>query len=452
MTKKALLITGQESETISTLARNLIPAGGVCLFARQMKQMKALGIDEMHIITDWFVPDFEREIKNCRNRPETILIHSTKTAPLKLLEHNIEGNSWFLIEEGVILDDRVIRHVDQHPSPTVISFIGHHEFLEERTAHGITLSLDTEEGYFGSLAKLSSATLAANVRKLNSLDALPGAFKAISRANDCEIIKVIDIPRYMTGRQRNVDMVWMPLMRREDEHKGTAVLLEQTEMPGQDWVARYLYRHIENFDVKYLCKTPVSPNHLTILASLIGAYIIYLFWRGHMVPALFAAFGTTILYGISHKLGHLKMVAPKFDVLARLYKKAVTYGYYVAIAAYLWNFNGLVPVLLAQTLILFHLADEIQGEFFRRMTGHPLWYGTGFDRKFQLIAAGSNIIIWILLPFFLFDQWVVGLGFACGYVIITFFVHQLRLVYHLKNIMVGESETFARNFKKTKIL
>ncbi|HEC00229.1 MAG TPA: hypothetical protein ENI91_00915, partial [Sphingomonadales bacterium] len=63
MTKKALLITGQESETISTLARNLIPAGGLSLFARQMKQMKAIGVNEMHIITDWFVPDFEREIK-----------------------------------------------------------------------------------------------------------------------------------------------------------------------------------------------------------------------------------------------------------------------------------------------------------------------------------------------------------------------------------------------------
>jgi hypothetical protein len=217
-------------------------------------------------------------------------------------------------------------------------------------------------------------------------------------------------------------------------------------------VARYIYRHIENFAVKYLCKTPVSPNHLTILVSLIGTYVIYLFWRGHMVPALFAAFGTTILYGISHKLAHLKMVIPKFDVMARLYKKAVTYGYYAAIAAYLWGLYGMAPVLLALMLILFHLADEIQGEFFRRMTGHPLWYGIGFDRKFQLIAAGPNITLWVLLPFFLFDQWVVGLGFACGYVIITFFVHQLRLVYHLKNIMVAESETFARNFRKTKIL
>lgn len=452
MTKKALLITGQESETISTLARNLIPAGGLSLFARQMKQMKAIGVNEMHIITDWFVPDFEREIKNCTNRPETVHIHSTKTAPLKLLEHNIEGNSWYLIEEGVIIDDRIINHIDQHPSPTIISFIGHHEFLEERTAHGITLPLETEEGYFGSLARLSSATLAANVRKLNSLDALPGALMAISRANDCELVKVIDIPRYMARRQRNVDMVWMPLMRREDEHKGTAVLLEQTEMPGQDWIARYIYRHIENFTVKYLCKTPVSPNHLTILASLIGAYIIYLFWNGHIVAALFAAFGTNILYGISRKLGHLKKIAPKFDVPARLYKKIVTYGYYAAIAGYLWGFHGLVPVLLVLTLVLFHLADEIQGEFFRRMTGHPLWYAASFDRKFRLIAAGPNITLWVFLPFFYFDQWLIGLGFASGYVVITFFVHQLRLVYHLKNIMVAESETFARNFRKTKIL
>ena len=52
MTKKALLITGQESETVSTLARNLIHTGGMSLFARQMKQMKAIGVEEMHVVSD----------------------------------------------------------------------------------------------------------------------------------------------------------------------------------------------------------------------------------------------------------------------------------------------------------------------------------------------------------------------------------------------------------------
>ena len=156
MTKKALLITGQESETVSTLARNLIHTGGMSLFARQMKQMKAIGVTEIHVVTDWFAQDFEKEILNCTARPDDIFIHSTKDAPLKLLEHNNDGNSWFLIEEGVILDDRIIDQIATHPSPSAISLIGHHEFLEERTANGILLQLEGAEGYFASIAKLSA--------------------------------------------------------------------------------------------------------------------------------------------------------------------------------------------------------------------------------------------------------------------------------------------------------
>jgi len=69
-----------------------------------------------------------------------------------------------------------------------------------------------------------------------------------------------------------------------------------------------------------------------------------------------------------------------------------------------------------------------------------------------LIAGQRNTQIWMLLPFALFDQWVAGFGFICAYGIITFFVHQVRLVYHLKNFMVESSSRFAENFKKTKIL
>lgn len=452
MTKKALLITGQESETTSTLARNLVHVGGLSIFARQMKQMKAIGVTEMHVVTDWFTQDFEKAILNCSMRPEQIFIHNTKDAPLRLLEHNIEGNSWFLIEEGVVVDDRIIDQVATHPSPTVINIIGHHEFLEDRTANGIMLQLEGEECFFGSIARLSSGTLAANIRKLNNLEGLPNALKAISRANDCEIVKVVDIPLYLSDQRRNVDLVWYPVVRREEDDKATDTLLEQAHKDGLDWVARYIYRYIENFIVKYLCKSPITPNQVTVMTGLLALCTVYLFWAGHLFPALFATYAVGIFYGVSKKLTHVKSLTVKFSGYAHLLGMVIEYGWYIAIAASLSPTYELAPFLMAGTLILFHLADKIQYEFFRRMTNRHIYMMDVFDRKFQLIAGSRNTLVWALLPFALFDQWYLGLGFICGYAIITFFVHQLRLVYHLKNIMVATDEIFAENFKKTKIL
>ncbi|MCF8474091.1 MAG: hypothetical protein K9G26_05275 [Emcibacter sp.] len=452
MTKKALLITGQESETISILAKNLIPVAGMSIFARQMKQMKAIGVDEMHVVTDWFVPDFEKEIKNCSSRPANIFIHSTKDAPLKLLEHNNEGNQWLLIEEGVILDERIIRLIDHHSSPTVLSFIGHNDFLEERTAKAIVLHLETQQGFFGSIAKLSSQTLAANVRKLNSLEGLPHALHAISRANDCIIVNVTEIPLYVPENRRNVDLVWLPITRRDEGDKGTKILLSHAHKDILDWPAKYIHSPLEDFIIKYLCKFPIIPPYIIIANGILSLLIIYLFWNGFMIPALVGAYLALILSGVETKLAYLKMFQSKTEQLKPLIDKTLEYCWYIAIAAYLSNLYGLLPLIIATTLILFNLADIIQSEFFRRMTNTEICNTDPFDRKFEIIAGGRNTYMWSLLPFALYNQWVVGLLFIGIYGIITFFVHQIRVVYHLKNIMIENSELFAKNFKKTKIL
>ncbi|MCK5425035.1 MAG: hypothetical protein KAI89_06655 [Emcibacter sp.] len=452
MTKKALLITGQESETISTLARNLIQVGGLSIFARQMKQMKAIGVEEMHVVTDWFTRDFEKEILSCASRPASIFIHNTKDAPLKLLEHNNEGNSWFLLEEGVIIDDRIIQQVASHPSPTVINLISYLEFLEERTANGISLKLEEQEGYFGSIARLSSGTLAANVRKLNSLEGLPAALKSISRASDCVIAKLTEIPLYITNHRRDVDLIWFPIIRREDSDKATDVLLEFTQKNSLDWPAKFIHRPLGDFMVKQLCKFPISPNHITMITGLLGFYIIYLFANGHMLPALFGAYAVGIMGSVVGKLAKVKILTTKIGKFGHLLDKLVEYGWYLAIAFSLSATFGEAPVIMAAALILFHLADEIQSEFFRRLSGFNIYDTGSFDRKMRLIGGSRNTQLWALLPFALYGQWYMGLAFICAYGIITFFVHQARVVYHLKNMMIADSETFAENFKKTKLL
>ena len=452
MTKKALLITGQESQTVSTLARNLIHGGGLSIFARQMKQLAAIGVEEIHLVTDWFAQDFEKEVLNCTARPDKIFIHSTKNAPLKLLEHNNDGNVWFLLEEGVLLDDRLIEQVANHTSPTLITLIGHNEFLEERTANGIFLHLEACEGYFGSIAKLSSKTLSANIRKLNSIEGLPNALKAIARAGDCEILKLIDIPLYVEKYGRTIDLIWLPLVRREEGDLGTQVLSEYAQNSAQDYVARYIYHFAERQLVKYICKSPVSPIHVITLSSLMGFYVMYLFWAGNIFPALFGSYMVSILYAMNDKFIHVKRVPLKFERLAHLLAKIIEYGWYLAFATYLSTQYGSAASIMAITLILFNIADEGQLEFYRRMAGHRLYYSAQFDRRFQLIAGRRNTLMWALLPFVLYDQWYLGLGVLCAYAIVTFFVHQVRVVYHLKNLMIENSSLFAANFKNTKIL
>ncbi|PHZ85804.1 hypothetical protein [Paremcibacter congregatus] len=452
MARKALLITGQESETVSTLARNLIEAGGMSLFARQMMQMQAAGVEEMHVVTDWFAQEFTREIENTRQRPERVLVHGTKDAPLKLLEHNMDGNCWFLLEEGVLLDDRIIQHVAQHPAPTAVALIPPLCFLEERTTHGIPVQFENIEGFFGSIAKLSSQTLSATVRKLNSLEGLPNALKAISRTADCAIVNVTDCPLYKAPEGREVDLVWYPLLKQKDGDTATDIMLHAAHRVGQDAAARFLYRPLEDFGAKWLSKAPILPLHIYGLAGLLGLYVTYLFAAGYIVPALICGFAFGILTGIDQKLAHLKRRTSKIDAFKPLINATLEWTWYLAIAYALYPVAGMASYILVLTLIAFRLADQIQVEFFRRMAACPLYNAAAFDRKFQIIASGRNISLWLLLPFVLFDYIYLGLAVISIYAIVTFFIHQLRVLYHTKALMEQNSDIFQRNFKQTKIL
>ena len=138
-------------------------------------------------------------------------------------------------------------------------------------------------------------------------------------------------------------------------------------------------------------------------------------------------------------------------VLDDVVDKVVEYGWYFAIGGYLSTLYGFAPWVFAGALVLFHLADEIQAEFFRRMSDRQICDAGAFDRKFRLIGGRRNTQMWALIPFGLFGAWYAGFIFICAYGIITFFVHQIRIIYHAKNLMEATSEEFVKTFQKTKI-
>jgi hypothetical protein len=155
---------------------------------------------------------------------------------------------------------------------------------------------------------------------------------------------------------------------------------------------------------------------------------------------------------VDGKLARVKMLERKIGEFEHLLNKLIEYGWYFSIALYLSASHGEAPFIMATALILFHLADEIQREFFHHFTNSRISNAGKFDEKFQLIAASRNTLMWTLLPFALYNQWYAGFAVICAYGIITFFVHQARVVYHLKNMMKANNDTNAGNFKKTKIL
>jgi len=450
MTVKALIITGQESETTSTLARNLIQVGGLSLLERQLKLLSELGIEHLHLVTDWFVGEFEKTILDSAVKPEHVHIHRSTEAAAKISEASEQDTQWLILEEGVLLDKRIIQQLLKNDHSDCLAFSAE-DAKNSGLALPVTIAQTEQSGHFASVAKLSAQTVAQYGEDLIQLDKLKDTLQNIANLDTTAFLNIQDIPLYKPTYQRDVPLLWYPICRQADEHSATTVLLDHVQIGGLDWPATLIHRPVENLISRYVCRLPVERIMISALNVLLGLGVIYLFAAGQMIVALIGALCFGLIVGIKDKITRLKRQKNKIPELEHICDSVIEYGWYLALAIHLSVIGGPISIVFAILLILFQLADTSQNEFFRRMSGQRLSAMASFDQKFHLIAARRNTLIWALIPFAILSAWTNGLMFLGIYAVITFFIRQARIMYHMKNLMEAASDEFVKNFRKTKI-
>jgi hypothetical protein len=104
---------------------------------------------------------------------------------------------------------------------------------------------------------------------------------------------------------------------------------------------------------------------------------------------------------------------------------------------------------VAALLVLFALAESLQGEFFRRFTGKQLDDSGSFERRFRLISGRRNTFFWTLLPFGVAGAWGAGFITMSIYSALTFFVMQARMFIRLQQFGSAQSALIEANFART---
>ena len=105
-------------------------------------------------------------------------------------------------------------------------------------------------------------------------------------------------------------------------------------------------------------------------------------------------------------------------------------------------------IALALGIIPLQAADEIQGEFYRRM----LCAAAPFDRRDQWIGARRNTLMWTYIPFVVTGHLYEGLVVLTVYTVISFFVRQWRVIVNARRVMEAASDILRANFRETDVL
>lgn len=274
---------------------------------------------------------------------------------------------------------------------------------------------------------------------------LPDPFISLDWAAIRQGAQPVDLsgtPTYSPERRRNVPLLWQRPRDGASARLAADELLAAAQKGCLDWPARFIHPPLENAAVRLLWATPITPNMISLAAFILGLYAAWCFATGYLWTGLVLALVVGPIDGIDGKLARSRMEFSRWGDLEHVGDKIVEYAWYAGLAAALgtgtaWALAGLIVVTA--------LAEALQGEFFRRITGAQLDDAGPFERGYRLVSGRRNTFVWSLLPFALFGAWTAGLVMIAVYATLNFFVMQARFFLRLAEFGRSNSALIARN-------
>lgn len=446
MTTKALIFVNSAAKDDAAFPRSFLKAGGISLLERQLRQLKRLGIEKAVLVTGEFLGLLDT--MKFRMAPEHIEI--VYQPDMKPEGHFDAKDKVLVVEEGVVIDERIYKAVLAKKARRSVAI-----FPEKTVIYGKGYGLKFKDGskelLFASAATVEGQDVikAFNVRGFQKAP-MKTLLKVAIETGKAPFVDIAKLPIYLPDRRREVDIMWRPVANKDETGKATRAIIATAQKGCLDWPARWIHPIFENAVVELICPYPVSPNMITVVTGIVGFWITWLFATGEMELGLLMALVIGVLDGVDGKLARTKMMQTNIGELEHILDKLVEYSWYFGIAWFLAGAEGnALPWALAVMIVLFAWAEVVQGEFFRRLTGKQLDDAGDFERTFRIIGARRNTQMWGLIPFALFNAWLLGFWFIALYAAATFFVAQARFIIRVRDFGSEKSLDIKRNFDDT---
>ena len=267
------------------------------------------------------------------------------------------------------------------------------------------------------------------------LFALPPAapfLNELTRRIDHGKIDVIDAAKqddYIVSMRRHVRPVCFRVPLEQDRRVAERIVLDSAQKGTLDLPA-YVHAPIETALISVLCKTPITPNQITIAGLIIGFSATVAFVTGRIGLGILVALIFGIVDGLDGKQSRVKIETTERGKWEHHLDYLIENSWWAAIAFYLWR-SGQFPnaFYFLALLIASHLLDESAKRWAKIVKGRLLDDISPFDRAFRLIAARRNVYVWILACGFLLHAFPQSYAIICGWATVSAAIHLVRSIW-----------------------
>jgi phosphatidylglycerophosphate synthase len=269
----------------------------------------------------------------------------------------------------------------------------------------------------------------------NLLSALPPTapfFNELTRRIDHGKIDTVDAAKeddYIVSMRRHVRPLCFRMPLEQDRRLAERIVFDSAQKGTLDLPA-YLHAPIETRVISLLCKTPITPNQITIAGLIIGCSATVAFAVGRVGLGILAALIFGIVDGLDGKQSRVKIETTERGKWEHHLDYLIENSWWATVAFHLWR-SGQSPnaFFFLALLIGSHLLDEFAKRRARMATGRLLDDLTSFDRTFRLIAARRNVYVWVLAIGFLLNALPQSYAIICGWAAFSAAVHLMRSIW-----------------------
>jgi phosphatidylglycerophosphate synthase len=336
-----------------------------------------------------------------------------KSLTAQLVSEDYEAGSFLIVPANVYCDARLLAALCARDSPAALVDSNPPDFAR-------------------SLIQSPCGPAMVTKDLLSVFSPSPPFFEELKSKIDNGSIDVVDAAAaddYIVAMRRRVRPVCFPAPAGQSRRLAERIILDSAQKGTLDLPA-YLHAPIETRIISVLCKTRITPNHITIAGLIIGAGATTAFALGRVGLGIVAALIFGLVDGLDGKQARVKIETTKHGKWEHHLDYLIENSWWTAIAFDLWRSSQLSNAFLFLALLVgSHLLDEFAKRRAKMGTGRLLDDLTPFDRAFRLIAARRNVYVWMLAFGFLLNAFPQSYAFICGWAAFSAAVHLIRSIW-----------------------
>jgi phosphatidylglycerophosphate synthase len=400
--------------------RALVEVCGISIIERQLRILQRLGVARATIISA-SVDAIRRHVERpswARSQIEIALVQAsgptTTTDDIRARAAD-QHSPLLLLDGGSHFDARLLRTLLERDRPALLIDAAPPLYLRSLLEGAVR----TERGFVCGAASVTAAQLtpAHKMRRL---------LETLSRTTEIELIDVGQQSAYVPDMRRNIRPLWFPAPSPQNAKLAEDLVLDAAQNGTLDLPA-IAHGPIETAIVRRLCRTRITPMHITLFTAAVSSAVTWLFASGQLLAGTWLALSVGVLDGLDGKQARVKVESTELGKREHVLDYVLELSWWIALA-YHFASTGALPNAYALLLLLVgsDVVDRYAKRIAKQRTGRNLDDVAPIDRFVRLIGGRRNVYIWILAVALAVGAGDESFAVLCYWGAVTAAIHMLR--------------------------